>query len=205
MQLIITQLTQLIITQLIITHFDDFGDGKLESAQNILKKLMVYLTPLKLEYMTRKTWMILISQLSLILLALSETFWQITPFSLNFFTIFYKQHPTGNVFYSSKEKLSEEELFTKKWGSIEHLQTFQLFINDQHQITRISNGIANSFMLSESVSRNIAQFLNNIPSFLHHKLNPELRFMHMISQFAPMLMENQHWYHKYYKIKENSY
>ncbi|WP_320109908.1 DEAD/DEAH box helicase [Wolbachia endosymbiont (group B) of Ischnura elegans] len=44
-------------------------------------------------------------------------------------------------------------------------------------------------MLSESVSRNIAQFLNDIPISLLHKLNPELRFMHMISQFARMLME----------------
>ncbi len=90
---------------------------------------------------------------------------------------------------ASKKELSEEELFIKRWGNIENWQTFQLFIDDQHYLTQVSNGTTNLFRLSGNVLRDVARFLNDIPSSLLHKLNPELRFMHMISQFAHMLME----------------
>lgn len=184
----------------LLSLIDDFGNGKLENIQSILKINDLFKSSSKVKVYDQVNLNDI--DLSTIpnLASCIENILTNNPlfFEKNFHSILqtaykhWQKYPTGKsdyFFYSSKKKLSEEELFTSKWGSIEHWQTFQLFINDQYQVIQVSNGIANSFMLSESVSRNIAQFLNDIPISLLHKLNPELRFMHMISQFARMLME----------------
>nr|WP_253309298.1 DEAD/DEAH box helicase [Rickettsia endosymbiont of Ceutorhynchus assimilis] len=184
----------------LLSLIDDFGNGKLENIQSILKINDLFKSSSKVKVYEQVNLNDI--DLSTIpnLASCIENILTNNPlfFEKNFHSILqtaykhWQKYPTGKsdyFFYSSKKKLSEEELFTSKWGSIEHWQTFQLFINDQYQVIQVSNGIANSFMLSESVSRNIAQFLNDIPISLLHKLNPELRFMHMISQFARMLME----------------
>ncbi|MDR2609329.1 MAG: hypothetical protein LBC06_01895 [Rickettsiales bacterium] len=184
----------------LLSLIDDFGGGKLENAQNILKIDDIFKSCSKIRVYNQAS----LNDIDLSVIPnLASCIGSILTdnplfFEKNFHNILqtaykhWQKYPTGKLdyfFYSSKEKLSEEELFTRKWGNIEHWQTFQLFINEQHQLTQVSNGTTNLFMLSESVSRNIAQFLNDIPSSLLHKLNPELRFMHMISQFARMLME----------------
>ncbi|MDR3131602.1 MAG: DEAD/DEAH box helicase [Rickettsiales bacterium] len=184
----------------LLSLIDDFRGGKLENAQNILKIDDIFKSCSKIRVYNQAS----LNNIDLSVIPnLASCIGNILTdnplfFEKNFHNILqtaykhWQKYPTGKLdyfFYSSKEKLSEEELFTRKWGNIEHWQTFQLFINEQHQLTQVSNGTTNLFMLSESVSRNIAQFLNDIPSSLLHKLNPELRFMHMISQFARMLME----------------
>ncbi|MBR9984171.1 MAG: DEAD/DEAH box helicase [Wolbachia endosymbiont of Homalodisca vitripennis] len=184
----------------LLSLIDDFGNGKLENIQSILKINDLFKSSSKVKVYDQVNLNDI--DLSTIpnLASCIENILTNNPlfFEKNFHSILqtaykhWQKYPTGKSdysFYSCKKKLSEEELFTTKWGSIEHWQTFQLFIDDQYQLIGVNNGIANSFMLSESVSRNIAQFLNDIPISLLHKLNPELRFMHMISQFARILME----------------
>ncbi|WP_246198596.1 DEAD/DEAH box helicase [Wolbachia endosymbiont of Ctenocephalides felis wCfeJ] len=95
----------------------------------------------------------------------------------------WKRYPVGN------QSFKEEELFIARWGNIENWQTFQLFVSDRYQLTQVSNGINKLFIDDDNLPKNLAQFLNDIPSSLLHKLNPELRFMHMISRFARMLMK----------------
>ncbi|WP_386086827.1 SNF2-related protein [Wolbachia endosymbiont (group A) of Norellia spinipes] len=95
----------------------------------------------------------------------------------------WQRYPTGN------QSFTEEELFIEKWVHIEHWQTFQLFIDDRYQLIQVNNGISKLFATDKNLPKNVAQFLNDIPNSLLHRLNPELRFMHMISQFAHMLME----------------
>ncbi len=69
---------------------------------------------------------------------------------------------------ASKKELSEEELFIKRWGNIENWQTFQLFIDDQHYLTQVSNGTTNLFRLQWNVLRDVARFLNRIiPSYVN--------------------------------------
>lgn len=104
----------------------------------------------------------------------------------------WQKYPTGKQEYrlqSSKKKLSEEELFTKIWGNIENWKTFQLFIDGQYNLTQIYTGEVSAFTINYHSAKFLAHFLNNIPSSMLHKLNSELRFMHMISQFARVLME----------------
>ncbi|WCR53531.1 MAG: hypothetical protein PG981_000553 [Wolbachia endosymbiont of Ctenocephalides orientis wCori] len=104
----------------------------------------------------------------------------------------WQKYPTGKQEYrlqSSRKKLSEEELFTKIWGNIENWKTFQLFIDGQYNLTQIYTGEVSAFTINYHSAKFLAYFLDNIPSSMLHKLNPELRFMHMISQFARVLME----------------
>ncbi|APR97870.1 DEAD/DEAH box helicase [Wolbachia endosymbiont of Folsomia candida] len=187
------------------TLIDDFGNGKLENAQNVLMINNVLKTCPQVRIHTTFNQAILND---IDLSAIPNLFDCISGiltdnplfFEKNFHNILqiaykhWQKHPAGKVGYygylqRSKKKLSEEELFTKKWGNIENWETFQLSINDQHYLTQASNGATNLFMLSKNILQDIARFLKDIPNSLLHKLNPELRFMHMISQFARIMME----------------
>ncbi len=178
---------------------DDFGNGKLENAQNILKIDDIFKACSKIRIHNQailndidlSTIPNLFDCISSILtdnpLFFEKNFHNILQIAYKH----WQKYPAGRLVYypASKKELSEEELFIKRWGNIENWQTFQLFIDDQHYLTQVSNGTTNLFRLSGNVLRDVARFLNDIPSSLLHKLNPELRFMHMISQFAHMLME----------------
>ncbi len=91
-------------------------------------------------------------------------------------------------------ELSEEEIFTEKWSTPQNWNSFQLVLDDQHHLIQV---LCDAPMLFNSQktpalntpSYNLVRFLQEIPNSLLHTLNPEIRFMHMLSQFAIKLME----------------
>ncbi len=150
----------------LLSLIDDFGGGKLENAQNILKIDDIFKACSKIRIHNQT----ILNDIDLSTIPnLFDCISSILTDNPHILQIAYKhwqKYPTGKLdyfFYSSKKKLSEEELFTRKWGNIENWQTFQLFINDQHYLTQVSNGTTNLFTLSRNVLKDIARFLNDIP------------------------------------------
>jgi uncharacterized Zn finger protein/superfamily II DNA or RNA helicase len=90
----------------------------------------------------------------------------------------------GNEKYN--RELTEEE-FLQKFPDVESWRTFEIFLNEQHRITEINPGIG-----KRKVAANIDNIFNlfcEMPNSLLHLLNPKLKFMYAVWQFAARLME----------------
>lgn len=89
----------------------------------------------------------------------------------------------------AKKELSEEEIFAEKWQYPEQWSSFQLTIDDNHHLTQVFNGITALFKDSRDLLSILVRFLQEIPNVMLHKLSPDLRFLHILSQFAAKLMK----------------
>lgn len=111
----------------------------------------------------------------------------------------WQRYPHGkiNKFFDSRslisksktKELSEEEIFNEKWHYPEQWSSFNLAVNDNHQLSGIFHKEVALFNDSKNLSLTLALFLKEIPNALLHKLCLELCFTHMLFQFATKLME----------------
>lgn len=196
----------------------DFGDGKLERAQKIL--LIDDVFPVT------KSQSSLFDQSSLDKIYLSEIpnlggrihgiLSDSPPFYEKNFREFlqltykhWQRFPNGKVehFYYSptfqaktktkaKKELTEEEIFCEKWNRPEKWSSFQLVIDERHQLIQVLDKNTDLFRVDskhssykDELALTLIKFLRSIPSTLLHKLNPELRFTQALSLFASKLME----------------
>lgn len=102
-----------------------------------------------------------------------------------------------------EEPLSEIETFTRNWGNPESWNAFQMVVNDEHQLTLVCDGNNNLFPKSDNLNIELAKFLLSIPNALLHKLNHNLRLMHMIAQFARKLMQKSAFMPQILQNKKN--
>ncbi|MDR3291904.1 MAG: DEAD/DEAH box helicase [Methanobrevibacter sp.] len=120
---------------------------------------------------------------------------------------------------SDKKELEEnkeeiiEDIFSDKWGNPQNWETLKIIIDDNYTIFEISNSnkIDNEYKnkvskknnkntnLNENIFLNemnkdlnllLTGFLLEIPQNTLHKYNPNIQFLHLISQFTYKLMEN---------------
>ena len=109
----------------------------------------------------------------------------------------YPQGKLGGFFYNDfplkknnkKIELSEEEIFVEKWQYPEQWRSFSLVIDDSHHLTGIYNEDTALFIKANNRVFSLVRLLEEIPNSILHKLCPELRFIHMLYQFALKLME----------------
>lgn len=119
-------------------------------------------------------------------LYLSYKYWQLHPHGKIKHSLY--SHPITSKTKIKKE-LSEEEIFIEKWHSPEQWDSFNLAIDDTHRLTGIFNQDVELFHSSSDLTSALTRFLEEMPNALLHKLCPELRFAHMLFQFAIKLME----------------
>ena len=88
-----------------------------------------------------------------------------------------------------EKELSPEELFLKAWPHAEQWNSFQIIIDDKNHLVEVF--CDNNPLLKHKypLHAQFIKFLQDIPYSLVHKLNPDLRLMHLLSQFATKLME----------------
>ncbi|MEK7339403.1 MAG: SNF2 helicase-associated domain-containing protein, partial [Verrucomicrobiota bacterium] len=110
----------------------------------------------------------------------------------------WQRYPDGKMdqgFYShpmaskTKKELTEKELFTEKWQYPEQWRSFNLAVDDNHQLTGVFNKDVELFSNSKNLILILVRFLEEIPNAILHKLCSELCFAHLLLQFSVKLME----------------
>ncbi|OJW72146.1 MAG: helicase SNF2 [Candidatus Amoebophilus sp. 36-38] len=95
----------------------------------------------------------------------------------------------GKVSKKDEPALTEEEIFSKKWNNPERWNTFELVLDEEHQLIQVCDGNNILFPNTDNLKVQLTKFLLDIPNVLLHKFTPELRLMHMIAQFGRKLMQ----------------
>ena len=95
--------------------------------------------------------------------------------------------PTSYINIKPKD-LTEEEFFAELWGHPEHWSSLHLTIDKHLKLTRIKDGATSLFAKHRNLYASLNRFLGDVPNNILHKLNPELRFLHITHQYVRKLI-----------------
>ena len=107
---------------------------------------------------------------------------------------------TGFTQYSQDEE--PEESFSKKWDYPERWQSFSMTVDESHHLVALNNHLGECFKEDdEDLHILLPNLLCEIPPSIIHTLTEELRFLHLLNQFAlklftqgaiiPQILQNQ--------------
>ncbi len=107
---------------------------------------------------------------------------------------YWQKNPIGknnlNTYVKASEvDLTPEEQFIIAWPTIETWNSFQIIIDDKNKLKEILADQKNLFEYQSQLPNRLVDFLQTIPYGLVHKLNYQLRYMHLVLQFAQKLIE----------------
>ena len=109
----------------------------------------------------------------------------------------WKKEPLARVLINLRNTIApdpyktEEENFILKWGNPEKLENFKLTLDQNHNLILINDEsiILKNNSYGKLLNIGLTRFLHEIPLSYLHRLNPELRFIHLLYQFVVKLIE----------------